>query len=574
MKLKTNLKRPAQPWIQKGLVGALLLQAVACNPTSDNLKKYTELRKTLGPVHNTKLPIQEYSPTNLYNIETEPKTPIFVVGRRNTIKIRTGVNLPGVTHRLVSNDLPRGAEPLRETGKGEWELAWTPPKDILPQNFNDHPNYSFRLSLDISPSNDPQIQNIIQTLATDTVVTYTLLRSDVAPEVIAVKGIKNYREVTEINEGDIVNLEIVVKDPSSSNTQKPKLIPVVTPNRINREQQILSGHAFLFVDNEPVQVAQDTWQFKASFDTANNSVPEFSVADQPTAPNSILANLTFQILSSNRTLSPEQTITFNVTYKRELLRPNIYLNPGLAVYSQDSQWSEKFKVALASRDGEMVVFLPDETSNLPGNPTLGPCKNIDNSSRKQECTVNWKIPCDLQAGDYQIKVNAAGEYGDQKTSKEVVKTIRIKESNSKKKCVSKTKISALTNGATQSTGSAASPVAPTQSLTPSPALTSNETAPKDRQAANENAPTAETPSHTQAVPVNPASQTNSGATQATQGSSNPFLQPAEPSDSANEAGAQQKNDMNNSKTDDKAKATKKTRKSSHHHSRTHSKGGH
>lgn len=429
MKTKRSLKKQSfrllQRGLKRGLIGAAIVQTIACNPSSESLKKYTATKKTFGPVHDIETAVQNYIPADLFMIELDPSTPlIFVAGQPAKALIHTNLNLPGVQYRLVSNDLPRGMT-VKDLGNGDWELSWTPSKEILPQNLNEHPVNEFHLSLDIAPVASPQVQRIISTLSTETVFHYTLLRSTTAPEVVDIVGVKNYPDVTEINEGTILPLKIIVKDPSSSNTQKPKLLSVTVPNKINKEQQIISGSAFLFMDTEPRQVGADTWEFNATFDTENNPVPEFKIPDLEQLPSTIRANLTFQILSANRTLSPEKVVTFNIKYKRELLRPLIKVTPP-SVYSQDSTWTESFKAMLPARFGEMSVFLTDDTLALPGNPVMS-CQNSEKASFNQNCKITWKIPCDLTPGDYQIKLSATGEYEGQKTLTEAIKTVTVKD---------------------------------------------------------------------------------------------------------------------------------------------------
>lgn len=445
METKINLSQWLKSSIQIGFSSAFILGMVACGEsTPSNLEKYSNIKKNMGPVHSQQAPIQNYPASDLYLIDLDPTTPpIFILGRRNVLRFRTALNLPGTQYRLVSHDLPRGAEALKDLGNGVWELAWTPSRDLIPQGSNSQPIFSFTLSLEVLKVTNPQSENILATLSTERKFHYTVARSVDAPEITEIKGVAPYPEVTKVNEGEIVDLLITVKDPASTATQKPRLIPLARTNKVTTEQVIVSGHGFLILEEEPVMIKPDVWQFKASFDTKNNPIPEFNLNGTPIINPVITANLAFQILSPNNTISPEKNLTFEITYRRELLKPAFKTeNPGHQILQQGTNWKFEFESYMPSTIGSLATFLNEETTKLPGTPTLD-CDMGRKMSHRQWCTLHWKIPCDLPAGDVTIKINSAAEYEGQNSSGELQKTLTIQEgtrcSNSKSSSKSETK---------------------------------------------------------------------------------------------------------------------------------------
>jgi hypothetical protein len=419
--------------VGSGLLILAMMTVGACGSQSSNssLQKYSKLRKTLGPVHNSPTPTQTYVPTDLFLLEVDPSTPTnFTVGQKNVLRFRTALNLKGTKYRLVSRDLPRGSEPLKDLGQGIWELAWTPSQELIPHNVNEPIRGGFHIALDIYEVTDLQSKNLVQTLATEREVHYSLLRSGLAPEITEFGGIAPYPQVTKLNEGDVLNLVITVKDPASSPMQKPKLLPIVVPNRITKEQRVISGHGFLFLDTEPTMVQPGVWQFKAFFDTKNNSVPEYNIEGKPSLAPNILADLSLQVLSANRTLSAEKTLTFEITYRRELLKPAFRANPEIQPVNQNSTWTYSFESYLPSVVGTMTTYLSEETVKLPGTPKMT-CKHGKKESAQQSCKIDWKVSCSVAPGDVTIKVIAAAEYQGQNTSTELQKKLTISEN---KKC--------------------------------------------------------------------------------------------------------------------------------------------
>lgn len=404
----------------------------ACAQSSGSLKKYSELKKTMGPIHNSVSPVQTYLPSDLYAIAIDPATSSnFIVGQRNVLRIRTALNLPGTRYRLVSRDLPNGSEPLKDLGNGLWEFAWTPAPEVIPNNVGDVTQGGFHLALDIFEVTNPQSRTLAQSLSTEREFHYTLMRSNQAPEIIEITGVAPYPQATKINEGDPeLKVSFIVKDPSSTQTQKPKLVPIVVPNRVSAEQRIISGHSFLFLETEPKWLKPGVWQFFATFDTKNNSVPEFNVDGKPDLRPSILANLSLQVLGANHTLSPEKTLSFEIMYRRELLKPAFQANPELQIVNQNSPWAYSFEVYLPSEVGTMTVYLNDETTKLPGTPKLT-CRTASKNNQKRSCRIDWKIPCTVPSGDLTLTVIAAAEYQGQNTSTEFQKKLTIGEN---KKC--------------------------------------------------------------------------------------------------------------------------------------------
>lgn len=434
LKLHTAPKRIASV-VRKGLLVLTLMAIAACGSQSSNsVQKYSKLRKTLGPVHNSPTPTQTYVPSDLFLLDIDPGTSTtFTVGQKNILRFRTALNLKGTKYRLVSRDLPRGSEPLKDLGQGLWELTWAPNPDLIPHNVNEPIRGGFHVALDIFEVTDPQSKNLVQTLTTEREVRYTLLRSGLAPEITEITGVAPYPQLTKLNEGDVLNLVIMVKDQASSPTQKPKLLPIAVPSRINKQQEVISisGHGFLFLETEPTLVQPGIWQFKATFDTKNNSVPEYNNDGKPNLAPNILADLKLQVLSAARTLSVEKNLTFEITYRRELLKPAFRANPEIQTVSQKSTWTYSFESYLPTAVGTMTTFLAEETLKLPGTPKMT-CKSSKKEANHQSCKIEWKIPCSVVPAEMAIKVIAAAEYQGQNTSTELIKSLIVSEN---KKCL-------------------------------------------------------------------------------------------------------------------------------------------
>jgi hypothetical protein len=439
--------------VKGSLMGLLVLGTlglVACGTSSsDSLRRYSKLQKTLGPAHNAPTSTQTYQRSDLFMIELDPSTPaIFVVGQKNVLRIKTALHLPGTKYQLVSRDLPRGATPFKPIGQGVWEMTWTPNKDLIPRTMTTAPQYSFHVALQILEVTNLQSKSIVDELETEREYTYTLLRSNTVPEIVDIKGVSPYPQVTKLNQGDVINLAVFVKDPSSSATQKPKLSPIAVPNKISDELQIISGHAFVYLEGEPIMVKPDLWQFNLQFDTKNNSVPEFNLNGKSVFSPTILANLTFEVIGASRSLSVEKTLTFEITYRRELMKPTFKANPEHQIVSQNSTWSYTFSAYLPKAIGTLAVFLNDETVKLPGTPKLS-CKSNRKESTQQACRIDWKIPCEVTPGDVVLKVTAAAEYQGQNTATELQKALTVKEH---RKCVAAKKAT-LANSSPQTGGS-------------------------------------------------------------------------------------------------------------------------
>jgi hypothetical protein len=413
--------------IKPGLSGALLITFTACAPqSSDSLGKYSQLKKKLGPVHNTPSRPQEYQAADLYSIDFNNGA-FFVVGQRNVITIRTALNLKGTKYRLISRDLPDGSEPLKDLGQGMWEFAWTPSSDTIPQNLNETQERRFHLALDIYDVSDLQAKSIVDQLSTETEVNYKIVRTIVAPEIVAIKGIAPHPQVTKLAEGDVVEMTIIVNDLSASPAQIPELIPVrsQTASGLN----IRDGKKFFEWENDPKQIKKGVWEFKAKFDTVNNSVSEINDNGKVDPSPTVLANLSFKVLGANHIVSPVKTVTFEITYRRELLRPGFQANPELQMVKQNSTWSYKFKSFIPSAVGTLTTFLSEETVKLPGTPKLACTKN--RLGNEETCNLTWKVPCSLSPGDVTVKINAAAQYLDQNTAMEFLKKVTISEN---KKC--------------------------------------------------------------------------------------------------------------------------------------------
>lgn len=426
MDLKNCMK-----YLKNGLVALILITTAACgtqsSKSSNSLKKYSAFKKSLGPIHNSPSPTQTYIPSDLFVLELDPTTSTnFTAGQKNSLRFRTSVNLPGTKYRLISRDLPHGSEPLKDLGQGLWEFTWNPNPALIPNNSADNISGGFHVSLEFYETTNPQTKSLIQSLSTEREVQYFLFRISSSPEILDITGTAHYPEITKMNEGDIIELIITVKDPSSSPSQKPTLIPIPVSDRTTMNPPEVSGLRFLFLETEPKLLSSGLWEFRASFNTLNNSVPEFNINGQAQDSQILISHLNFQVKGANQTFSTETMRTFEITYRHELLKPSFKADPELQILNQGSTWSYSFESYIPSTVGTLTTFLSEDSIKQPGVPKII-CKVKGRELNHQFCRIDWKIPCNITPGDIVIQATAAAEYEGQNTSAVLEKKITLLE---------------------------------------------------------------------------------------------------------------------------------------------------
>lgn len=425
------IKRTAYLSVTVGL--SLILANCAQKKSSTNsLDQYKQMRKTLGPVHDEKPINQNYMQTDLYSINPEgaPKV-VFEVGKRNVLRINTALRLPGTSYELVSNDLPHGSEPLQNKGNGMWEFAWTPSPDLM-SVFKTGTVRSFHISIRVIDATDLRAKEIVKNLAAESTIEYSLEFPKTAPEIIAIEGIAPFPEVTKLNEGDVVSLTIQIKDDSSSETQKPTLITPIGIDKQQGKESVINGNRFFILLSDATLVKHGLWQITAQFNTRDIAVPVIQPESGKPALDKVISNLNIQVQGANGKISTQKTVSFEITYRQELLRPVFETKrPELELKNQTDKYSFSFDSYLPSSVGSMTTYLSEETIKLPGTPKLA-CKVTKNIPFYQKCSLSWTIPCDQKPGDVLLKIISTGEYKGQNTSVELTKKLTVSEH---RKCI-------------------------------------------------------------------------------------------------------------------------------------------
>lgn len=429
-----------------------LLFLMACSnqspKSSATLKKYSELKKTLGPVHNTPNPKEQlYVSSDLYKLyvlnssgSLESNYINFIAGQRNTLVIHSELSLSGVSYKIVSNDLPNQSEPLKDLGNGDWEFSWTPSRDIA-RALKDQSYQSFHISIEIIEVTDLRAKSLAEQLKAELTVNYKVLNSTEAPEIVEIRKLDPNSLITKINEGESRDFEVIIKDPSSGFSQPPTLDYTPFTDRITKEStDIDAGRRFMIwgpvepmIDKSNGIAVEGFWIAKLSFNTTLlEHVPVFPIPNVDGLPAFINSHLLLYAKSnSNGLSSPIKKVSFQITYKLELLRP-VFENfkEEIILVKQKESVKFSFKSLIPSSVGFITTYLSDESVKFEGSPNLTctkPTTKGNHGNQKQDCTLNWKVPCTVKPGDYGVKIIAVGEHEGKNTSTEKTKMISILE---------------------------------------------------------------------------------------------------------------------------------------------------
>lgn len=433
------LKKEQSPEKNIGLLTIVLLFSLGMmgcaqhKSTNDSLNQYKQIRKTLGPVHSEEPINQNYIQTDLYSISPQ-STPrvVFEVGKQNVLRINTALHLPGTSYKLVSYDLPQGAEQPQFVN-GIWELKWTPSADLM-AIFKSGTIKRFHLKIEITDTKDLRSKEIAKNLAAETAIDYTLEFPKTTPEIVAIQGIAKFPDVTRLNEGELLPLTIRVKDESASNSQKPLLLNPLDVDKFHDKESVINGGRFFILSGDPTPVKGQPglWDFKAVFNTKIITVPVVQSSNGKPLPKTIMSNLILQAKGANDKLSTETLVSFEITYRQELLRPVFKTNkPELEQVAQTSKYTWTFESFLPSHVGTMTTYLADTSVLLSGSPKLAKCKILSKSPFRHQCSFSWTIPCSQPVGPTEIKIISVGDDNGQSSSTEFVKKLNITEN---KKC--------------------------------------------------------------------------------------------------------------------------------------------
>lgn len=416
--------------------------------SSANLKKYAELKKSLGPVHNSPPPKEQYFiSSDIYKLYVlgESGQPgsnniDFVAGQRNKIVIHSELTLSGVTYKLTSPDLPPGSESLKNIGNGNWEFSWTPSLELIRAFKNQEPK-RFHISIEILEVTDVRSKAIAEQIASsELTILYKVISPNDAPEIVEIQNLESIDNLNTINEGDVKDFTVIVQDRSSTKTQPPSLEIKNFPDRIARESVdidagrrfIILGPAEAVTNPQNGKIIDGMWKFQVKMNTSVFQVPVFQIPNKETNPASINGHVMLYARSeTNGTMSAIKKISFEIIYRVELLRPVFEnFNPEIATINQTESFKFKFNSLLTSNVGNLIVALSDETIKLAGTPKIS-CENAGRKPIKLSCSLTWKVPCDVAPGEYNLKIQSIGEYLDKNTSAEIEKKVIITEN---KKC--------------------------------------------------------------------------------------------------------------------------------------------
>lgn len=263
-------------------------------------------------------------------------------------------------------------------------FKWTPPIGYVNSEYTRAAHLDFTLTAQTVP-------------VTSTVKSIKVFigRQNVDPSIVSVDDLSK----NPINEGEKREFQVVVKDPTASNTpnNRPRLMVVASTS-----DQFSAAHMVTNSNSDPSQSMIDPslWIFKLTLDTRNYELtPDRSLFKFGLIALSHFGNTsgprTVDVLIGNKLREP--SISWVDTAVLTMGQKNSY---NFSVYDSSFRDSSSRNI-----EGQISVQVVTQLANLPGSPTL----NCVTQSRSGDalCTLNWDVPSSfIGMSEYDITFNA------------------------------------------------------------------------------------------------------------------------------------------------------------------------
>jgi hypothetical protein len=234
-----------------------------------------------------------------------------------------------------------------------------------------------------------------------------VFRTQEGPSGLSVSGL-----TSTVTEGTLTPFTITVRVPGVDNkaAQKPRL--VVSYDGVS----YTAGNTFLELDasryvvsdlnqKDAEYLGDFKWKFALIFDTKN-----ISVQPQLAKDGTILASadgsrvrVSFKAYSPNGMSTPEHLVQIKISYNKPVAAPRFDVS-GLGQQGLEAIPGQTvtLKFSVSSPDTTAEVKVETKSSTLAGKPEVS-CKAA--TSSKQECVLNWTVPCDASASSLTGSIN-------------------------------------------------------------------------------------------------------------------------------------------------------------------------
>lgn len=253
-------------------LASVMLFTAACGPMNNS--EVEEYRNLGGvPPDRERTPAQGVLPATVFTLNQTGFQ--FVEGESKTYEIRPSLLIPGASYELVCNDLDVGG--LKNVGlkfqkssdpnrKGEYDLSWAPPVGLL-RDDEDSREMKVLITLRAVGENDPGALSLMQGLA-PIEITIDLVKTPHKPLIEKVQ-----LAARQINEGESVQIKVVVRDPGSSQKRFPELFQYDEYVQNKEKPALPAENLVTNLTPVPSVLGSQRYEFTLLLNTAGVSLP-------------------------------------------------------------------------------------------------------------------------------------------------------------------------------------------------------------------------------------------------------------------------------------------------------------
>ncbi len=443
--LMTERQLKARPKTKTLLFGALLAASFiqACGKT-DATKDYKDLK--LVPLHsanqNNQVIFDKVMSISQLSEDGVAKTPIFLEGEANEVKLSLKISDPAITEAALSfewdqpksSTLTKSKEGKSKEDENTYVFRWTPPVGFVGAGTVQTANVSFVAHVVTGPA---IIANFVAHFNLQILVLHTQLR----PRVIGI-------EIPQvINEGVDQTVKIKVLDAAHSSANEPSLEVISYKGARNDE-----NHKFNWADkmspNQPLVSGPDkdgvfTFSYTMKLNAQALPVPPSEHNPAKADPNPSIVNLCFSTIAKSKISGLESAAVDQCTRVQFAAQPPVVYfdgDPNGTIGSNSAiageAFSLNFEVKTPNQRGDIqapqVSFL-NFSSDPIGKPKIEEIANpkdtkativAGQAASNRFYKMSWTPSCKA-TGSYIMKFHLVTNFDGQKRSADLTRKLLI-----------------------------------------------------------------------------------------------------------------------------------------------------
>jgi hypothetical protein len=440
---------------------ALALFASACNTSSDPLKGYKDLSKSVPPSEADRLR-DENAKKNLDPIIKEehvvvpPKTPqpqptpivkeepkkdlravfhvtpdsdlSFIEGEQGQVNLKVRFDFPGIEKFSIQKIDGPESMTLKDVSTAEtpntWAVIWTPEFGTVKKGAFEY-NQKIKVRMVADKIADKQVAQVWPMINKDQDFDLTVRRTDKSLTLNADDLRKK-----QLVEGQLIPFSIDVDDPLSYAGYEPSVDPF--SSEVGKIETVCESNGAIYVradksKKSPESLGGHKWRFYFIFDSRQLAAQLDAKCDKVIDSDILNIRLSFKAKShQSEATSAEELVQTKVAYNYQAQDIIFLMGERSKPITVDAGTEVKLNLLAYVGDlkGQITIADPKVGETMPGNPSFI-CQEGGDVKSQMDCALQWKVPCTGVKPSYTFEVQGTHMMADKTKTSSFKKEIKV-----------------------------------------------------------------------------------------------------------------------------------------------------